>query len=118
MRKLLASIGLGVLLFTAVAGAAEPDAKSVRLFKTKCASCHGEDGTGATAKGKELGVKSMAAADWQKKLTDAKIKEAISTETAVKAPDGKETKVHGYGASLKPEQIDVLVTVVRSFGPK
>jgi len=60
----------------------------------------------------------MAAADWQKKLTDAKIKETVATEATYEAPDGKEVKVHGYGTTLKPEQIDALVTVVRSFEAK
>ncbi len=122
MKKFLAILSLGVLSVggAAVARAAgpEPDAKSVRLFQSKCASCHGEDGKAATAKGKELGIKSMASAEWQKQITDEKIKSTISAETTAKAADGKEVKVHGYGDKLKPEQLDALVTVVRSFGAK
>ncbi len=119
MKKLIAVMSLGAFSFIGgLAHAADADAKTTRLFGSKCASCHGDDGKAATAKGKELGIKSMATAEWQKGITDAKIKDTINNEATAKAPDGKEVKVHGYAGKLKPEQVDALVTYVRSFGPK
>jgi mono/diheme cytochrome c family protein len=118
MIKLLAVIGLATLSISGVAGAAEADAKTTRVFQSKCGSCHGDDGAGATTKGKELGLKSMASAQWQKGITDAKIREAIANGATGKRPDGKESKMDAYAEKLKPEQIDALVTYVRSFGPK
>jgi mono/diheme cytochrome c family protein len=118
MRRLCAVIGLAVISLAGVASAAEPDAKTTRLYQGKCASCHGEDGKGATTKGKEMGVKSMASAEWQKGITDAKIKDAITNGVTAKGPDGKEAKMDGLGDKLKPEQIDALAAYVRTLGPK
>jgi mono/diheme cytochrome c family protein len=118
MKKLCAVITLATLSIAGLAGAAEPDAKTTRVFQAKCASCHGEDGKGETTKGKELGLKSMATAAWQKGITDAKIKEAIENGVTAKGPGGKEAKMDGYSSKLKPEQIDALVGYVRSLGPK
>ncbi len=111
-------IGFATLSISGMAGAAEPDAKTTRVFQGKRASCHGDDGTGATTKGKELGLKSMATAQWQNGITDAKIREAIANGATGKGPDGKESKMDAYAEKLKPEQIDALVAYVRSLGPK
>jgi mono/diheme cytochrome c family protein len=116
MKKLLAIVGLGIFSMSAVAFA-EGDAKIARTYASKCGSCHGEDGKGETKKGKEMGVKSMATAEWQK-TTDEKIKKAIVDGATGKGPDGKETKMEAYGTKLKPEQIDALVGYVRTFAPK
>jgi mono/diheme cytochrome c family protein len=118
MKTLRAVIGLSILSLAGLAGAAEPDAKTTRTYQAKCASCHGEDGAGATTKGKEMGLKSMATAGWQKGITDAKIKEAIANGATAKGPDGKEIKMDAYASKLKPEQIDALVGYIRSLGPK
>lgn len=118
MIKLFAIIGVAILSISGVARAVEPDAKTIRVFQSKCGSCHGDDGTGATTKGKELGLKSMASAEWQKGITDAKIREAIANGATGKRPDGKESKMDAYAEKLKPEQIDALVAYVRSLGPK
>ena len=45
--------------------AAPPDQKAVRLWKSKCAACHGADGKADTDQGKKEGVVSMATKQWQ-----------------------------------------------------
>jgi cytochrome c6 len=74
------------------------------LFKSKCAMCHGPDGTGS-AMGLKLGVKSYKSPDIQKQ-SDADLKNAIA--------NGK-NKMPAY-KSLTPEQVDGLVKYVRELG--
>ena len=75
------------------------------LFKSKCAMCHGPDGTGNTPMGKKLGIKSYKSPDIQKQ-SDADLKNAI-TNGKGKMPSYK---------SLTPEQADGLVKYVRVLG--
>ena len=77
---------------------------SAALFKSKCAMCHGPDGTGSTM-GEKLGVKSYKSPDIQKQ-SDADLKNAIA--------NGK-GKMPAY-KSLTPEQVDGLVKYVRELG--
>ena len=73
------------------------------LYKTKCVSCHGADGTGS-AVGKKLGAHDFTSAEVQK-MSDADLSKTIT--------DGK-NKMPKY-ASLKPEEVKALVTHIRSF---
>jgi len=97
-----------LLLATALplAGRAEVDKKVERLWKAKCASCHGVDGKAQTDQGKKLGVLDYTQAEWQKAHTDAEIRKGIS--------DGAQG-MEGYKDKLAPEQIDQLVQFVRSL---
>lgn len=109
------SLIFGAALLFAAAPAFADDIE--RTWKAKCGSCHGNDGKAQTEKGKKEGVADMTTADWQKKFTDAQIKEAI--EKGVKKEEGGKTKkMEGYAGKLKPEQIDELVKHVRAFGGK
>jgi mono/diheme cytochrome c family protein len=49
---------------------------AVTTYKTKCASCHGVDGSGNTAAGKKLKVRDLRPE--AKKLSDAQISELIT----------------------------------------
>ncbi len=77
---------------------------SAALFKSKCAPCHGPDGTGSTAIGQKLGIKSYKSPDIQKQ-SDADLKNAIANGKG-KMPPFK---------SLTPEQLDGLVKYVREL---
>lgn len=81
---------------------------STVLFKTKCASCHGEDGRGNTPAGQKLKVKNLQSAEVQKQ-SDAQLAAAIAK--------GK-GKMKPFENSLSKEQINHLVAHVRSFGKK
>jgi len=93
------------------AAVAPPDKNAQRLWKAKCASCHGADGKADTDQGKKAGVTSMATKEWQQAHTDEGIKKA--TKEGV-----KKTHKHGEmdGYDLTPEQLDSLVALIRSFG--
>ncbi len=108
MRRIV--IGL-IALAPLVANAQAKDPKIERLWKSKCASCHGADGKGQTEQGKKLKIGDMSAPAWQSKNTDADIKKAIVEGEGHK----KNTDV---AKSLKPEQIDALVGYCRSLAQK
>ena len=117
-KSRLAWIAGAVLLVGSVAHAADaPDKKTERLWKSKCASCHGADGKGATDQGKKMAVKDMTTAEWQKKFTDEEIKKGIS-EGVKRTEGGVKQEMEAYKDSLKPEQIDALVKYTRTLGPK
>jgi len=93
---------------------AEADKKTIRTWKAKCASCHGEDGKGATEQGKKMGVRDMTSAEFAKDATDAKMKDAI-TNGIKRTKDGKTQEMEPYKDKLKPEEIDNLVAYVKSL---
>ena len=99
------SVIAALLGVTVLSGA---DEGSEKLFKTKCAACHGADGKGETAIGKANKMRDLGSADVQK-LGEEDLAEIISK--------GK-NKMPAYLKSLKPEQIKELVTYIRGFGKK
>jgi mono/diheme cytochrome c family protein len=107
-----ALFALAALALIALSARAEPDAKIVRAWKAKCASCHGVDGKGKTDSGEKLGIPDMTAADWQGKISDAQMKKAI--QDGVTKP-GKPDGMEGYKEKLSEEQIDGLVALVRGL---
>jgi len=52
-------------------------ADGAALYKTKCAPCHGADGSGQTPVGKSLKVRDLRSAEVQK-LSDAEITKVLS----------------------------------------
>jgi cytochrome c6 len=74
------------------------------LYKSKCAACHGADGTGS-ATGKKMGAHDFTTADVQG-MSDADLATIIT--------NGK-NKMPKYGASLKPDDIKGLVAYIRTF---
>jgi mono/diheme cytochrome c family protein len=73
------------------------------LYKSKCAACHGADGTGSSM-GKKMGAQDFTSADVQK-MSDAELADIIT--------NGK-NKMPKY-ASLKPEDIKGLVAYIRTL---
>jgi mono/diheme cytochrome c family protein len=74
------------------------------LYKSKCAACHGADGTGS-ATGKKMGAHDFTTADVQG-LSDAELSTIIT--------NGK-NKMPAYGKSLKAEDIQGLVAYIRTL---
>jgi mono/diheme cytochrome c family protein len=93
---------------------AEANPQIDRLWRAKCASCHGADGKAATEQGKKMAIGDLSAAATQAKLTDAQVKAAIS-DGVVRDQGGVHQEMEAYKAKLKPEQIDGLVTYVRGL---
>ena len=91
---LLAVLGL---VFSTSALAGGPD-----TFKTKCALCHGADGSGKAA----MGTKDLGSADVQKQ-TDAQLTDVITK--------GKAPKMPAYGGKLSADDIKGLVAFIRTL---
>src|ERR1700684_3531504 len=93
-----------ILLLTGAATSwAQGDAKD--LYMSKCATCHGPDGTAKTAMGKKL------------KVQDAHgVVGTMSEEQMITiVTDGKGQDMNGYGKQFKPEQIKGLVEYYRGL---
>ena len=99
MLALLVIAGLTVAARPGYAQTGEP------MYKTKCAACHGPDGIGETSTGKAMKAGDFGSADVQK-MSDADLNAIITS--------GK-NKMPAYGKSLKPDQIESLVTYIRTF---
>lgn len=78
------------------------------LYKAKCASCHGADGSGDTAIGKSMKLRDLRSPDVQKQ-TDKE----LFTWTA----DGK-GKMPAYKAKLSEAEINGLVAHMRELAKK
>jgi mono/diheme cytochrome c family protein len=86
------------------------------LFKTVCAVCHGENGTGNGVGAAGLDPKPRNYTDpaWQKQVTDAQIKQIIVYGGAAV---GKSPVMPAQSQlAQKPEVVDELVRIVRGFG--
>ena len=97
------SAGAALLMLCALGAWAQKDPKD--LYLDKCASCHGPDGAGKTAKGKKLKMKGV-------KETAAK----MSAEDMIKIVEsGKGADMDAFGKEFSKEQIKGLVDYYRSL---
>lgn len=87
--------------------------KMLRVWKVKCAVCHGIDGKGQTIMGARLGLADMGGKAWQKKLDDEKVKDSLLE--GKHSYDGSEPEMASLSKGLTVEQIDALLAHVRSF---
>lgn len=101
----LALLALATIL--ALAGALQAQQSAEDTFNHKCAVCHGKDGHGHTAKGKEVHVKDV---DQNMKDSEAEMIKAVT--------DGKGDDMDSYKKEFTPEQIKGLVNYYRSLGKK
>ncbi len=99
------TFALSALTFTPGALAFQ-SAKS--LYVSKCAVCHGNDGSANTAKGKELNVRSLRSEEF-KKMPDAKALEILLK--------GK-GKMEGYEKTLGKEKVAELLVYCRELSNK
>ena len=75
------------------------------LFATKCAACHGKDGSGNTAMGKSLKIRDLSSADVQKQ-SDKELTDIVTK--------GK-GKMPAYTGKLTDAQITDLVKFIRTL---
>lgn len=74
--------------------------EGAEVFKSKCASCHGEDGKGKTKMGEKLGVKDLAG-------TKADVVKVVT--------EGKPPKMQAYGGKLSDAQIKAVADHVKGL---
>ena len=96
-------VGLGVTLYATEEHPSE-------TFKQYCAKCHGEDGKGETAKGRQLKARNFTDAEFQSGESNADLIKSVT--------EGKDD-MPPFGKKLTPEQIESLVkNDVRGFAPQ
>jgi cytochrome c6 len=107
---ILLAFFLGLTLFVVSIVQAKPgpdSAATSATFRTKCAMCHGPDGSGS-AVGKSMNVPDLRSPEVQK-VPDAQLAQIIS--------DGK-GGMPSFKGSLSEDQVHSLVTYVRSLRGK
>ena len=98
---LVAAVAL--LLAPALFADAGPDGAAI--YKAKCAMCHGPDGKGQTAMGKNLHLKDLASEEVQKMKND-EMQKIIS--------DGK-GKMPPFKEKLDQASIDAVISFIRTL---
>ena len=99
------------LLVLCVIGLSAPvwaQGEGATLFKSKCAACHGADGTGNTPVAKAMHIPDLTSAAIQK-LTDAELTAAIT--------NGKGS-MPAYKDKLSADQIKGTVGYIRELAKK
>jgi mono/diheme cytochrome c family protein len=95
-----------LLMITSVAPAVAQNAPAKDLFVSKCAICHGADGSAKTPMGKNLKIRDFHSPEVQKQ-SDADLKTMITK--------GK-GKMPAFDGKLTGEQIDLLIGHIREIG--
>lgn len=106
MKKLLSGIAMLAVLCLAATGLRAQDvASGEKVYKAKCASCHGPDGKGETAAGKATKARDLCSAD-VKKETDAEW-----TEIVVKGKN----KMPPYDKKISDAEVKDVIAYMRSL---
>lgn len=114
IAKLFSGV-LGVVLLLA-APAFAADKKTERLWKAKCASCHGMDGKAQTENGKKMKVADLTTAEAQK-ASDDDWKKAINDGVKLEK-DGVKKEMDPFKAELKPGELEALIAFARGLAAK
>ncbi len=102
-----ASVLLG-LLSTLLPASGPPAGAGESTYKTKCAMCHGADGSGNTAMGKKLKLRDLRSPEVQKQ-SDAQLLAIIGK--------GK-SPMQGYEKQLGQEKMREVVEYLRELAKK
>ena len=108
------SVLVAIFALGASASRAEVDKKTEKLWKAKCASCHGVDGKGKTESGLKVDLQDITQAAWQKANDDAKLRQKIS-DGSTKEKGAAKLEMDPYKDKLQPEQVDALVAFIRTL---
>ena len=103
----------GLAITGALAGflAAPVSADIKDVYKTNCKKCHGWDGKGDTPQGRKEKAQNWTDADFQKKVKDSEIVDAILN--GKKEADGRQMK--GLKDKVSEADAKELVKIVRAF---
>ena len=93
------------ILTTALLALPAAASDGAALFKSKCAMCHGPDGSGDTAMGKKMGLRPLGGADVQKQ-SDADLTNTV---------DKGKNKMPAYNGKLSADDIKALVGYIRTL---
>jgi mono/diheme cytochrome c family protein len=106
MKKVLSGIAiLGILCLASTSVRAQDKANGEKVYKAKCASCHGPDGKGETAAGKATKARDICS-DEVKKETDA-----AWTDIVVKGKN----KMPSYDKKITDSEVKDVIAYMRSL---
>jgi cytochrome c6 len=106
MKKFVSGIALAGLVCLASTGVfAQDKANGEKVYKAKCASCHGADGKGETATGKMTKARDICS-DEVKKESDAAWTDIVAK--------GK-NKMPAYGKQLTDTDVKDVIAYMRSL---
>ncbi len=100
--------GVIIAIITASSAAAQGNKAGADVYKAKCATCHGQDGSGNTPVGKSLQVADLRSAAVQSK-SDAELIQSVT--------DGK-GNMPGFKGNITDDEIHAAVKFVRTFAAK
>ena len=112
----LAILALGLVALVGMALAQTPPAspaadEALRVFRTRCATCHGPDGRGQTASGRRFAIPDWTTTPTLSRLTDVQV--ATTIRTGVRDDVGNQKMPPN--PQLSPEVVEALVRHVRTF---
>jgi mono/diheme cytochrome c family protein len=102
---LMVSLMNGTNALTSGTNGPNPPSDGGALYGSKCAICHGRNGSG-TPQWRAKGQPDLSSAEWQKSHSDSQIAERIKL--------GK-GKMPGFANKLSDEDVMALVKQVRNF---
>jgi len=105
---LFGAISVVALSFALVSAQAQNAPDGAALYKTKCAMCHGPDGTGKTPAGLKLKVRD---------LHSPEVQTQSDSDLALGICKGK-GKMPPFSKTLNDDQIKALVAQIRELGKK
>jgi len=107
MRKFVVVVLALALAVLVMPGSAKADSgvDGAAIYKAKCSACHGVDGKGQTAMGKNMKLRDLGSGEVQK-LTNAELDKIIA--------DGK-GKMPAYKGKLDQASIDAVIAHIRTF---
>ena len=105
---LIMVLAVGVVLLLAPRSLSAAEVDGAKVYKEKCAMCHGEDGKGETKMGKSMKLKDLGSEEVQKQSNEA-------LEEIIEKGKGK---MPAYKSKLKEDEIDAVVKHIRAFAPK
>ena len=103
--KYKSQLAVMILLGISLAVPAMAQQSGDAIYKAKCAMCHGADGIGNTPVGKSMKINSLKSDD-DVKATDA---------TLIKQTKEGVGKMQGYAGKLTDDQIQEVVTYIRTL---
>jgi cytochrome c6 len=106
MKKFVSGIALaGMLCLASTAVFAQDKANGEKVYKAKCAMCHGADGKGETATGKATKARDICSDDVKKES------DAAWTDIVVKGKN----KMPSYDKKITDADVKDVITYMRSL---
>jgi mono/diheme cytochrome c family protein len=104
--SLAAFLGSLVFVLATASSQAASAADTRSTFNEKCATCHGRDGRGRTARGRRTHTRDLTDASWQSDVSDERLFNSIH--------NGR-SRMPAFKRTLSESEIDTLVTFVRQL---